>query len=130
MNRTVVIARAVLSLLGLILIALGILFWTGRALALVPLHIVLGMLFVLCLWVLVGASLYARSGRAFALVVFIWSLIVPAFGVAQLRLLPGSWHWVIQSIHLLIGLIAIGLGHALAGRIQRGSAAAGQTPPR
>lgn len=122
MKRTVLIARALLSLLGLVLIALGVLFWTGRGLALVPLHMLLGMLFVVCLWVLVGVAVHARSGKGLALVVLIWSLIVPVLGIVQLRLLPGSWHWVIQSIHLVVGLVAIGLGHALARRIQRGIA--------
>lgn len=125
MKHTVRIARALLSLLGLILIVLGILFWTGRTLELVPLHMLLGMLFVVCLWVLAAAALLARSSRGLALVVFLWSLIVPALGAAQLRLMPGSLHWVIQTVHLLVGLIAMGLGHALARRIPTGAAAAG-----
>ena len=130
MKHTVPIARALLSLLGLTLIVLGVLFWTGRALALLPLHMLLGLLFVVCLWVLVGAALYARSSRGLALVVFLWSLIVPSLGMAQLRLLPGSLHWVIQSAHLLVGLIAMGLGHALARRIPRSAAEAGAAPEK
>jgi hypothetical protein len=51
--------------------------------------------------------------------VFIWSLIVLALGMAQVSLLPGQYHWVIQALHLLVGLIAMGLGHALARRIGR-----------
>jgi hypothetical protein len=123
MNRTVLLARSLLSLLGLALIALGVLFWTGHALGLLWLHMLLGTLFVLCLWVMVGVAFLARSSKGLALVVLIWSLIVPALGVEQVRLLLGSLHWVIQSIHLLVGLIAIGLGHALARRIPRSAVA-------
>jgi len=119
MKRTAVIARLLLSLLGLALLVLGGLIWSGRAPSLVPLHMQLGVLFVVCLWVLVGLSFYARAGRGLAVLVLIWSLIVPVLGVAQLRLLPGPRHWVIQSIHLLVGLIAMGLGHALARPIGR-----------
>lgn len=126
MNRTVLLARSLLSLLGLALIALGVLFWTGHARALLSLHLLLGTLFVLCLWVLVGVAFLARSARGLALAVLIWSLIVPALGVEQLRLLPGSLHWVIQSIHLAVGLIALGLGHALARRISRIAAASSE----
>ena len=122
MKRSALIARMLLSLLGLALIILGVLFWTGRALSLMPLHMLLGVLFVVCLWVLVALAFFARAGRGLALLVFVWSLIVPALGVAQLQLLPGSLHWLIQSIHLVVGLIAIGLGHALVGAMLRGPA--------
>jgi hypothetical protein len=48
---------------------------------------------------------------------------VVALGMAQLRLLPGSLHWLIQSVHLVVGLLAMGLGHALARAILRAAAA-------
>lgn len=121
MKHAALIAQ-LLSLIGTALIILGVLFWTGRALLLVPLHMLLGALLVVCLWVLVALALLARAGIGLALFVLVWSLIVPALGVAQLRLLPGSLHWLIQSIHLAVGFAAVGLGQALARRIPRGSA--------
>jgi hypothetical protein len=120
---TVIIARSLISLLGLALVVLGILFWTGHALSLLSLHMDLGGLFVICLWVLAVIGFLAPATRMFALVVFIWSLIVPALGVLQLQLLPGAGHWIVQAIHLLVGLVAMGLGHGLARRIGRGPAA-------
>jgi hypothetical protein len=123
MNRVVLIARSLVSVLGLALIVLGVLLWSGRALGLLSLHMLLGTLFVISLWALVAVALIARAARGLALVVLLWSLVVPALGVEQVRLLPGSQHWVIQSSHLLVGLIAIGLGHALARRIPRTAAA-------
>ena len=128
MKRTVVIARSLLSLLGLALIILGILFWTGRAVSLLPLHMLLGVLFVVCLWVLVVLAFLARAGRGFALFVLVWSLIVPVLSVVQVRLLPGSLHWLIQAIHLAVGLIAMGLGHALARAILRAAAVTRAAP--
>lgn len=124
-KHTVIIARSLISLFGIALLVLGILFWTGHALSLLSLHMWLGSLFVVCLWVLVVLGFLASGTRMFALVVLIWSLIVPALGVLQLQLLPGSLHWVIQVIHLLVGLIAMGLGHALARRIGRPAQAPG-----
>jgi uncharacterized membrane protein YczE len=120
----VLTARMLISLFGIALVVLGILFWTGHALSLVQLHMALGGLFVICLLVLAALGFLTPGARWFALLVLVWSLIVPALGVAQLRLLPGSDHWVIQAIHLLVGLIAMGLGHALARRIGRRPAAA------
>ncbi len=124
MKYIVVIARLLLSLLGIALVVLGILFWTGHALSLLPLHMMLGGLFVISLWALAIPGLFSRDSRPLALVVLIWSLIVPVLGAAQVRLLPGADHWLIQAAHLLVGLIAIGLGHSLAGRIGRRSAVA------
>jgi hypothetical protein len=124
----VLIARILLSLFGIALVLLGILFWTGHALSLLPLHMALGGLFVVCMWVLAVLGLLARGSRMFALLVLVWSLIVPALGVTQLRLLPGSDHWVIQVVHLLVGIIAMGLGHSLARRLGRRPAAAAGIP--
>lgn len=130
MKYVVVIARSLLSLLGVALVVLGIFFWTGHALSLVPLHTQLGGLFVLCLWALAAVGLAGRGTRPLAFLVLVWSMIVPALGMMQLRLLPGPDHWVIQAVHLLVGLIAMGLGHALARRIGRQPAAAPPPAPQ
>ena len=119
MKSIVLIARLLISLLGIALVVLGILFWTGHALSLLQLHMMLGGLFVLCMWVLAVLGFLTRGTRALALIVLIWSLIVPAVGVTQVSLMPGADHWVIQTVHLLIGLIAMGLAHALARRLGR-----------
>jgi hypothetical protein len=124
----VLTARLLISLFGITLLVLGILFWTGHALSLLQLHMMIGGLFVICLWVLAVVGFLVPGSRAFALIVLIWSLIVPALGVTQLRLMPGADHWVIQTLHLLVGLIAMGLGHALARRIGRGPAATAGIP--
>jgi hypothetical protein len=113
----VLIARSLISLFGIALVVLGILFWTGHAMSLLPLHMLLGGLFVITLLVLVVVGLVGRNSRGFAAVVLFWSLLVPLVGVTQLRLLPGADHWVIQVVHLLVGVVAMGLGHALARRI-------------
>jgi hypothetical protein len=122
MKAAIRITRAIFGLIGLALIALGISFWSGHLLSLVRLHMMLGMLFVLCMWLLVVLAFIAGSARGLAVVVLVWSVIVPIFGMAQLRLLPGSRHWLVQAAHLLIGLIAMGLGHSLARRIAAPSA--------
>lgn len=128
MKHIILIARLLVSLFGITLVVLGIFFWTGHALSLLPVHMFIGGLFVICLWVLAALGFATPKARWFALLVLIWSLIVPAVGVGQLSVLPGSDHWVIQVIHLLVGLIAMGLGHALARRIGRRPADAAAIP--
>ena len=128
MKSIVLVARLLLSVFGITLVVLGILFWAGHALSWVPAHMFIGLLFVICLWVLAALGFARPNARVFALIVLIWSLIVPALGATQMRLLPGADHWVIQVIHLLVGLIAMGLGHGLARRIGRPPAASPGVP--
>lgn len=116
--------RILISLTGVTLLVLGVLFWTGRALGLLPLHMRLGALLVLLLWVDAGLAVRARVAPRLIVATVVWSLVMPVFGVLQMRLLPGSMHWLIQVAHLLVGVIAIGLGHALARGIARPSAPA------
>ena len=116
------IATTVLQMLvrlsGLTLIVLGVLFWTGHALTLIPVHMLVGFVLVLSLWTL--AVLAARAGvhPAFVALAIVWGLIVPILGLTQQRLLPGEAHWVIQVLHLLVGLGAIGQAEGLAARIK------------
>jgi hypothetical protein len=48
-----------------------------------------------------------------------WGLIAPILGLTQANLLDNNWHWVIQVVHLLVGLAAIGTGEGLAQRMKR-----------
>ena len=109
--------RIFVGLDGLVLIALGLLFWTGNADPLIPVHMLLGIALVLALWVL--AVLAAVAGVNFGLVAlaFVWGLIVAALGLTQTRLLPGDAHWLIQVLHLLVGITAIALAQIHAMRI-------------
>jgi hypothetical protein len=67
----------------------------------------LGMVFVLALWALAGLA--ARAGLRWELVLLTVALgiVIPAFGMAQGRLLPGPAHWVVKVAHLLIGIAAM-----------------------
>jgi hypothetical protein len=55
--------------------------------------------------------------------------LVIVFGLRQSVLLVGPFHWVIQVIHLLLGVFAVGIGQISAGRYQKAAAggAADQT---
>ena len=49
---TVTISQWLVRITGVLQLILGLLFWIGDALSLVPLHMLLGTLFVLGLWLL------------------------------------------------------------------------------
>jgi hypothetical protein len=99
-------------------LVLGVLFWIGTARGLVPLHQTIGILLVLGLWTM--AFLAARAGVRPPLVALaaVWGLIVLLLGLSQTRLLVGSAHWVIQVLHLLVGIGLIGQAEGLAARIK------------
>ncbi len=97
----------------------GIIFWTGNADPLQIVHIVVGIIAVLALWTL-GIMQGLRGGNyglvAAAIVV---GLLLVFIGLFQKGWLTDSNHWIIQVIHLLLGIAAIGLGEMIGGRSRR-----------
>lgn len=78
----------------------------------------LGITLVLLLWTLAILGAIAGLNLGFVALALAWGLIVPILGLTQVRLLPGSLHWIIQVAHLLVGLGAIGLADTIARRIK------------
>lgn len=114
------IASMVLSLAGLLALILGLLFWTGSALNLLSLHMLLGLLAVGALWVVGIAQAVADSGSWMiaALAIVIGALMI-VLGLTQSSLMVGEFHWVIRITHLLLGLLTIGIGHMAAARAKK-----------
>ena len=111
-------ALMVIRLTGLIQIVLGVLFWTGNARALIPVHMLVGFVLVLTLWILAVLATRAGVDPGFVALALLWGVLVLVLGLTQQRLLPGDGHWVIQVLHLILGLVAIGQGEELATRIR------------
>jgi len=124
MKTAVSILLWTIRITGVIQIVLGMAFWTNNLYSLLPVHMLVGVILVVALWVLAGLA--ARMGASLGIVALavVWGLIVPVLGIMQTQLLPGSAHWVIEVIHLLVGLIAIGLGDRLARESMQKSAPA------
>jgi hypothetical protein len=121
----VLVTQLVARLIVVIQLVLGILFWTGNASSLVIVHIAVGLVLVLDLWAAVALGLRAGAPPGLAALALVWSVGMPVFGIIQTGLLPGSAHVVIQVLHLLVGLAAVGLVEALARasrRVQQASA--------
>lgn len=118
MNTATNIARSVLGITGLIQIGTGLLFWTGNALFLIPVHMLSGLILSLALLILAMMGALIGVSRGLVAIAFLWSILTPAFGLTQSGILPGPYHWVIQVLHLLVGIVAMNLGHRLAHRIQ------------
>jgi len=110
----------VLRVAVLLALLLGILFWTGNAQNLTLIHMLLGFIVVISLWVIGLAQGFIKGGSfGLAIATFVIGLILAIVDLYQTRWLIGSTHWVIQVIHLLLGLSAIGLGEMITARTKR-----------
>lgn len=116
--------RIVARLIAVVQVALGVLFWTGHANSLVNLHIAIGLVLVIDLWIAVALGLRAGAPIGLVAVALAWSAGMPIFGLIQTNLVPGSPHVVVQVVHLVVGLAAVGLIEALAGASDRRQASA------
>ena len=117
------IASIVLSLAGILALIFGLVLWTGMALNIISLHMLLGLLAVAALWVIGIGQAFVRGG---SWIIAAGAVIVGALtgwlGMIQASLLVGDYHWIIQVIHLLLGVLTIGLGHMGAARYRRAAA--------
>ncbi|GAC1393119.1 MAG: hypothetical protein NVS4B12_16590 [Ktedonobacteraceae bacterium] len=122
----VTVTQWVLRVSALLALILGIIFWTGNAPgALVSVHMLLGILVTLSLWVLGFLFGRAEGGNwGLAAVAIVWGLLVVGVGSLQIGQDPST---IVKIIHLLIGLLAIGIGEMVAGRYKRLNAARTQT---
>jgi len=119
MRMTLTIAQMLVRITGVLQLILGLLFWTGAALGLIPVHMLLGLVFVLALWLLAAVASQAGVPIGMAAGVALLGLIVLILGLTQDSLMPGGTHWVIQVLHLLVGLAAIATAEMIGGRLRR-----------
>ena len=117
--KVMTIAVMVLRLAVLVALVMGIIFWTGNADNLQPIHMLIGFIVVLSLWVIGLAQGLMKGSLGLAVATFVLGLVLAIVGLYQKNWLPGSAHWVIQVIHLLLGLSAIGLGEMIYARTRK-----------
>jgi hypothetical protein len=108
-----------IRVIGLVLLVLGFGFWSRHWYPAVPIHMRLGELLVLLLWVLTGLAMRARVPLGLIAAAFVWGFLTVYVGMNMNQWLPGPAHEAIRVIHFVIGLGAIGFGEVLGGRIKR-----------
>jgi hypothetical protein len=120
MMKTVVkLALMLVYITAAFQIILGLVIWFGVADAFILVHILGGIVFVLSLWTL--AIVAARLAVNLWLVsfAFVWGLMVVILGLIQEQLIPDQGHWIIQAVHLIVSLAAIGLARQLSSQSMR-----------
>jgi hypothetical protein len=119
MKIATLILQNAIRLLALVLIVLGFQFWTGRLMAMVPIHMRLGETLIALLWIMAAMGLRANVSKGLALGALLYGFFVFLFAMNMGRILPGPAHEAIRALHFLFGLGAIGLAETIGGRIKR-----------
>jgi hypothetical protein len=127
MRATTAILQWIVRIVGIVQIVTGLLFWIGRAINLVPLHMMTGLILTIAILILTIFAGITGAQRGMIVAAVLLVIALPALGMTQTELLIGPWHWVIRVLHLLIGLAALRLGETFANHILRGSAHAHHT---
>jgi hypothetical protein len=115
---TALVLQMGIRLLAEVQLIVGLLFWSGNALSYVPVHMLLGLLLVVFLWIVAVLAWRAGAPLGLAAVAVVWGLLTVWLGLNQFELLPGDLHWLVRVLHLLVGVGAVGLAEALGVRIR------------
>ncbi len=116
------VIQMAVRILGVILIVLGFMFWSGHHFDLIPVHMRLGEILVALLWIIAAIGLRAGVKPGLVLGAIFYGLIVVGYAMRMTTFLPGSAHEVIRVIHFLLGLGAIGMVEMIGAKIKRGIA--------
>ena len=116
-------ASAVVTLAGILALISGLVLWFGAAPGLVSMHMLLGFLTVAGL-LTIGIAQIRSTGGSYALasLAVILGALTIYIGMNQAAMLPGEHHWLVQTGHLILGILCIGLGHVAAARQRRSAA--------
>ncbi len=119
---TIRYATAVLTVAGILALVLGLLLWIGLGVSLISMHMLLGYLAVGALWIVAIGQAFTKNGNwPIALTALCLGALTIWLGMTQATLLSGQFHWLVQFIHLLLGLAIVGLGHMAAARQRKAS---------
>src|SRR5581483_2379416 len=116
--KVVTISQMILRAAVLLALILGIIFWINPGLpaqnqGLKDVHMLLGFIVVISLWVIGLAQGFVKGGGSFGLAVAIVGLWQESWKGAGANVL------LINVIHLLLGLCAVGFGEMIVGRTKR-----------
>jgi deazaflavin-dependent oxidoreductase (nitroreductase family) len=117
--RTIHLISLIARVFLMITLGLGLAFWIAQLFGWIGLlvflarigfpgiHEMLGTIGVLGLFILGSVAVFIKGSRRLGVVGIIYALVVPVFGITQTLILPGALHWLVQIVHLLLGIGAM-----------------------
>jgi hypothetical protein len=111
--------RWFVRLAGLGALLLGAMLASGNSGIPLPLHMTLGGIVAIVLAILAGWALIHRVRVPAAIAALVWAAAVVTVGTVQDWWVGAGSHVIIEIVHPLLGIGAIGLAEMLAGAITR-----------
>jgi hypothetical protein len=96
-------------------VALGLLHWFFHV-DWIGMHMLFGVIVTLALLITGGVAVFTKGLRVLGAIAMVFALIVPVFGINQMLILVGDFHWLIQVAHLLVGAAAVVLTERIGER--------------
>lgn len=118
------ILQIVVGIAGLCVLVLGLVIWIAN-IDLTDIHMLFGLLVTLGLLAMSIVALIAPGLRIWGIVGIVYAIVLLIFGESQSNLLADNLHWLIQTLHTLVGIGAIVLTGFLGARyrtLKRGEA--------
>ena len=112
------------AITGLCALVLGLFIWIAN-IDLTDIHMLFGLLVTLGLLVMSIIALTASGLRIWGMIGIVYAIVVLIFGVSHSTILVGNLHWLIQTLHTLVGIGAIVLTGLIGARyrtLKRGRA--------
>jgi uncharacterized membrane protein YczE len=116
-DATMSFSRLLLMLLRVgigVQVIVGIAMWTGHWFYPPNFHMLVGLGFVVVLWLLALTAIVRGRTIWLALLALVWGFVIAVFGFLQMNLLMGDLHWIVRVAHLAIGLAAMPIAERLA----------------
>jgi len=104
MNKVMKVLLNLCRLLVVLQLVMGIAMWMGQGAGFLNAHMGLGLLFVVLVIAFAAMGGAAGAPKSLVWVTVIWGIITATVGMGQTRVLVGDSHWIIQLVHLFLGL--------------------------
>jgi hypothetical protein len=129
--KAVHILSLIARLALMVTLVLGLLLWIAQIsylrillnilmqISFTNIHVLIGTIGTIFLLALGAVTVWTRGIRMLAAGSMLYALLLPALGMTQSLILVGNLHWLIQAVHLLIGIGAMYLALGLEKRYQR-----------
>jgi hypothetical protein len=117
--RAMTIFDWILRIAGSVALVLGLLIWAFQLDNITNIHMLFGLLVTLALLVISLLAAFTRGLRLLGIIGIVYAFILPLLGVNQETLLIGNLHWLIQVIHMLVGVGSLALAGVISVRYRR-----------
>ena len=117
--RAINILEWILRIAGLGALVLGLLIWTLQLDTVINFHMLFGLAVALTLLIISLLAMFTRGLRVLGMVGIVYAFMLPILGINQVFLLIGDQHWLIQVVHMLVGIGALALAGVMGARYRR-----------